>query len=174
MTVGVRVACDLVNELVVAPANEPGETLRELFAFDPESLSDLRARHTSGFTGLAAELHGTVTALDQADLDTAAGALNTLLTRSPAHPHLAKEDGTWSLHHHPVDSDVVGSWTAICAEALARLVGAGYGDRVHLCEAADCRRAYVDTTKNGTRRFCSTTCQNRVKAAARRRRLATQ
>jgi predicted RNA-binding Zn ribbon-like protein len=29
---------------------------------------------------------------------------------------------------------------------------------------------YVDTSRNGTRRFCSTTCQNRVKTAAFRSR----
>jgi predicted RNA-binding Zn ribbon-like protein len=29
---------------------------------------------------------------------------------------------------------------------------------------------YVDVSRNGTRRFCSTTCQNRVKAAAFRKR----
>ncbi|MGH3516357.1 MAG: CGNR zinc finger domain-containing protein, partial [Haloechinothrix sp.] len=39
-------------------------------------------------------------------------------------------------------------------------------------EATDCRRAFLDTTRNGTRRFCSTTCQNRIKAAALRRRRA--
>jgi predicted RNA-binding Zn ribbon-like protein len=31
---------------------------------------------------------------------------------------------------------------------------------------------YVDVSRNGTRRFCSTACQNRVKAATYRRRRA--
>ena len=33
-------------------------------------------------------------------------------------------------------------------------------------------RVYLDASKNGTRRFCSTACQNRVKAAAHRARAA--
>ncbi|MFC6935784.1 CGNR zinc finger domain-containing protein [Actinomadura yumaensis] len=33
-----------------------------------------------------------------------------------------------------------------------------------------CDRVYVDTSRNGTRRFCSTACQNRVKTAAFRAR----
>jgi predicted RNA-binding Zn ribbon-like protein len=32
---------------------------------------------------------------------------------------------------------------------------------------------FVDTSKNGRRRFCSTRCQSRVKAAAHRSRAAT-
>ena len=91
----------------------------------------------------------------------------------PAHPHLAKEQGRWRLHHHPVDAALVPMWTAICAEGIARMIGAGHGDRLGTCEATDCGRVFVDLSKNASRRFCSTTCQNRVKAAAFRRRRAT-
>ncbi|WP_456236959.1 CGNR zinc finger domain-containing protein [Actinomadura physcomitrii] len=34
-------------------------------------------------------------------------------------------------------------------------------------------RVYVDTSRNGKRRFCSTACQNRVKTAAFRARAHT-
>lgn len=44
--------------------------------------------------------------------------------------------------------------------------------RLGVCTAERCDRVYVDTSKNGTRRFCSTACQNRVKAAAFRARHA--
>jgi predicted RNA-binding Zn ribbon-like protein len=39
-------------------------------------------------------------------------------------------------------------------------------DRLGVCAAPRCDRVYVDTSRNATRRFCSTACQNRVKAAA--------
>jgi len=39
-----------------------------------------------------------------------------------------------------------------------------------VCTAPRCDRVYVDTSRNGTRRFCSTACQNRVKAAVFRER----
>lgn len=63
--------------------------------------------------------------------------------------------------------------TAICAEALARLIGAGGEGRFGLCDSGRCDRVFLDGSKNGSRRFCSTTCQNRVKAASFRRRQAT-
>ncbi|WP_235619177.1 CGNR zinc finger domain-containing protein [Embleya scabrispora] len=42
--------------------------------------------------------------------------------------------------------------------------------RLGLCGAPRCDRAYVDTSRNAGRQFCSTACQNRVKAAAFRAR----
>ena len=75
----------------------------------------------------------------------------------------------WRLHHHPADADLVPMATAICAEAVARVIGAGAADRLGTCGADECERVFLDGSKNGSRRFCSTTCQNRVKALARRR-----
>jgi predicted RNA-binding Zn ribbon-like protein len=46
-------------------------------------------------------------------------------------------------------------------------------DRLGVCTAALCDRVYVDNSRSGTRRFCSTSCQNRVKAAAFRARQVT-
>jgi len=78
------------------------------------------------------------------------------------------------LHHHAVDAALVPMWTAICAEGLARMIGAGYSNRFHTCDANDCDCVFFDTSRNGSRRFCSTMCQNRTKTAAFRRRQATE
>ena len=51
-------------------------------------------------------------------------------------------------------------------------IGSAQADRLGVCQAPVCDRVYVDASKNGTRRFCSTACQNRVKAAAHRARAA--
>jgi predicted RNA-binding Zn ribbon-like protein len=61
-------------------------------------------------------------------------------------------------------------WTSICAEAMARLIASGHAHRLGTCEDAECNRVFVDVSRNGSRRFCSTTCQNRIKTAAFRRR----
>jgi predicted RNA-binding Zn ribbon-like protein len=61
-------------------------------------------------------------------------------------------------------------WTSICAAALAELIGAGEAQRLGTCERPDCDRVYVDVSKNASRRFCSLTCQNRVKVATFRER----
>ena len=170
MTPGLRVAVDLVNDVVVRPVHPQEAAVKQLLSFDPWSASGFRPRDAGGFAALAEDLHMIFTALDSADVDTAAAGLNELLEAAPQETHLAKDDGQWVLHHHPRDAALVPAWTSICAEAVARLVADGHGDRAGLCEAEDCGRAFIDTTKNSTRRFCSTACQNRVKTAALRRR----
>jgi hypothetical protein len=170
---GLAVALGLVNQLVVTASLEPQTALREVLDFDPTSTRILRAGDVPGFLTLATNLHGVFVALDRGDTDSAAEGVNELLTACPAHPFLGKDDdGEWRVHHHPAKADLVASWTAICAEALARVIGGGQAARAKLCEATDCRRAFLDSTKNGTQRFCSTRCQNRVKASALRRRRA--
>jgi predicted RNA-binding Zn ribbon-like protein len=118
------------------------------------------------FLALARSLRPVFHALHRGDVDGAAARLNDLLAKHPAQPHLARERGRWRLHHHPVDVALVPMWTSICAEGMARMLGAGYGDRFGVCEAPGCGRVFLDVSRNGSRRFCSTTCQNRVKAAA--------
>ena len=144
--------------------------LAEVFAVDPPSAAQLGVGDVPGFVALARRLRSVFDDLDGGDVDAAASRLNRLLARHPAHPHLAVEDGQWRLHHHPVDAALVPMWTAVCAEGLARLIGAGHASRLGTCEDADCDRVFVDVSRNGSRRFCSTTCQNRVKAAAFRHR----
>ena len=61
-------------------------------------------------------------------------------------------------------------WAAGCATGLAVVLGSEFHDRLGVCTAPRCDRVYVDTSRNGTRRYCSTACQNRVKAAAFRAR----
>lgn len=176
---GAVVAINLVNELViehaygrVARLTDPGAAVQRILAVDPPSAAQLREQDVPGFVALAKRLHGILRDLHRGDLDAAAAQLNDLLATHPAHPHLAKEDGRWRLHHHPVDAPLVPMATAICAEAMARIVGADAGNRFGTCASEDCDRVFLDESKNASRRFCSTSCQNRVKAAAFRRRQA--
>ena len=176
---GVLAAVELVNALSVGqaygrarPPADPHAAMARILAVDPPSAARLRARDVPGFIALAGRLHEVFEALDGGDVDAAAVALNMLLADHPAHPHLAKEDGRWRLHHHPADAALVPMTTAICAEGLARVIGAGGARRLGTCADAGCERVFIDLSKNGSRRFCSTTCQNRVKAAAFRGRQA--
>jgi hypothetical protein len=177
---GVLAAVELVNTLVVThpsggPAAEPDPlaAIERVLQADPPTAALLGEDDVPGFIALARELHGVFRDLDVGDEDAAAARLNDLLAAHPAHPHLAKEDGRWRLHHHPVDAALVPMVTAICAEAMARMIGAGEGRRLGTCDSDDCAQVFVDGSRNGSRRFCSTTCQNRVKAAAFRRRHAS-
>ena len=56
------------------------------------------------------------------------------------------------------------------AAAFAACGYAKYAGRLGVCAAERCDRVYVDTSRNATRRFCSTACQSRTKAAAFRAR----
>jgi len=167
---GLIASVALVNDLVVHPQDDAREAVERVLAVDPPSLALLADADVPGFVALAERLHEVFAALSVEDLDRAAEVLNDLLAEHPSHPHLAKEDGVWRLHHHPVDAPLVPMWTAICADALARGIGSGEGHRLGRCADAGCGRVYVDLSKNASRRFCSTTCQNRVKAAAHRAR----
>jgi predicted RNA-binding Zn ribbon-like protein len=176
---GVLVSIDLVNELVVDRAEEFGSraavaALKRILAIDAVSVAALRPAHAIGFDALARELHRVFADLAGGALDAAAARLNRLLAKHPAHPHLAKEDGRWRLHHHPEDAPLLSMWSAICAEGLASMISADKGSRLGICERVECGRAYVDLTRNGSRRFCCLNCQNRVKVAAFRARARTR
>lgn len=132
-------------------------------AFDPADTADLAA--------VAHRFRSVFAAVGAGDLDTAATVVNELLAESGAHPQLSRhDDEPWHLHYHGADGRLVSGWIAGCATGLAVVLGGEYADRLGVCEAQACDRVYVDTSRNGTRRFCSTTCQNRVKAAAYRER----
>jgi predicted RNA-binding Zn ribbon-like protein len=168
--VGLQVAIDLANALAVEDSTDVFAVVRDALTIDPSSVRRLRRHHAEAFTALANRVRHVVVALHGGDIDAAAGAINVMLAEQSAHPYLAKEGGRWRLHHHPADAELGAMWSAIASDALARLIDAGRSDRAGVCAAPDCERVYVDQSKNASRRFCSVTCQNRVKAAAHRHR----
>jgi predicted RNA-binding Zn ribbon-like protein len=116
---------------------------------------------------VAAALREVFQAHASGDEDRAARRVNELLARTGARPELQQHDGeAWHLHFHGRTNTLVEGWAAGCATGLAVVLGNGVGWRLGVCSASRCDRVYVDTSRNGTRRFCSTACQNRVKAAA--------
>jgi predicted RNA-binding Zn ribbon-like protein len=124
------------------------------------------------FGVVAAELREVFEAVAAGDVDAAANRVNAMLDATGARPALERHDGEpWHLHFHSVDeTSMVKGWYAGCATGLAIVLGGELYDRLGVCTAPHCDRVYVDTTRNGSRRFCSTACQNRVKAAAFRER----
>jgi predicted RNA-binding Zn ribbon-like protein len=119
----------------------------------------------------AAEFRVVFTAVASGVVDTAAHRVNRLLAATGAHPWLDRHDGEpWHLHFHAAEDSLATGWAAGCATGLAVVLGSDLHGRIGVCTAPRCDRVYVDTSRNGTRRFCSTACQNRVKAAAFRAR----
>ncbi len=170
---GLHTVVAIANALAVrtpVSSDEALDELRQILTVDPPSLVELDEQAVTPMMDLATRVEAICTMLIANRVDEAAANVNTMLGEQSAHPHLAFEAGRWRLHHHPADAPLMAMWTAIAAEVFARVIDAGRYDRIGRCEAPDCNDLFVDTSKNGTRRFCSTTCQNRVKAAAYRRR----
>jgi predicted RNA-binding Zn ribbon-like protein len=177
----VAVAVALVNELT------PGEARgREYPAPAQASLASvataaLRAGGRNGrnvtadeaaeLAAAAQQLRAVFEAVAAGDVDLAAAQVNELLAKTGARPQLDRHDGEpWHLHFHGSSDALARGWAAGCATGLAVVLGTEQAGRLGLCTAARCDRVYVDTSRNGTRRFCSKSCQNRVKAAAFRAR----
>lgn len=103
----------------------------------------------------------------------AAGVLNRMLRDTGARPQLDPlPDGGWHVHFHGRDDSLAVGWAAGCTTALALALGSDLAGRMGTCAAERCDVVFVDTSKNGSRRFCSTSCQNRTKTAAYRSRFA--
>jgi predicted RNA-binding Zn ribbon-like protein len=177
MDIVVSVAVGLVNELTPGhahgrPYQPPAPPDRAAVvtgilaagASGPPPVTDEQAAR---FARVAAGLRAVFEATDADDEDRAARLVNDLLATTGAHPQLDRHDGEpWHLHFHGLDDSLVTGWAAGCATGLAVVIGQSLQGRLGVCSADRCDRVYVDTSRNGTRRFCSTTCQNRVKAAA--------
>jgi predicted RNA-binding Zn ribbon-like protein len=119
----------------------------------------------------ARRMRGVFQAVADGSLDKAAADLNALLRSTGARPQLDQLGGDpWQVHFHGHDDTYAVGWSAGCATALALAIGSPLAGRLGVCAAGHCDRVYVDTSRNATRQFCSTTCQNRVKAAAFRAR----
>ncbi len=102
------------------------------------------------------------------DVERAAAATNELLSWSRPAPQLDQHGTTWDLHFHGPTDRLGDGWAAGCAAALALAIGSERAGRLGVCSAPECDRVYVDLSKNGSRSFCSVTCQNRVKNARHR------
>jgi predicted RNA-binding Zn ribbon-like protein len=134
---------------------------------------EVSAQEAAGFCRVAQALRGAFASLAAGDADSAARRVNVLLAETGARPFLDSHDGEpWHLHFHGADASLVTGWAAGCATGLAVILGSNLHGRLGVCTAPRCDRVYVDVSRNGTRRFCSTSCQSRVKAAAFRARQA--
>jgi predicted RNA-binding Zn ribbon-like protein len=178
----VRVAVDLVNLLTAGEARgrrydppEAGERTAAVgVVLRAGGGREATWEEAAELCFVAAELRGVFEAVSAGAVDDAAEQVNAVLARTGARPELERHDGqSWHLHFHAADNSLPNGWAAGCATGLAVVLGGDLHDRLGVCTALRCDRVYVDTSRNGTRRYCSTTCQNRVKTAAFRARSAS-
>ena len=60
------------------------------------------------------------------------------------------------------------TWVTLTVAGLAHLIDSGGGGRLRCCDRAGCGTAFLDTSRNGRRHFCSVRCANQVNVANHR------
>lgn len=108
------------------------------------------------------------------DEDGIAALVNEMLREAGALPQLVTHDG-WGYHLHATrdDAPLADRMLVEAAMAFVDVVRQDELDRLRVCGADDCADVLVDVSKNRSRRYCSTSCANRVNVAAFRARQAS-
>ncbi|MGW7053726.1 CGNR zinc finger domain-containing protein [Streptomyces sp. NPDC054887] len=176
-----RRALDVVVELVnTAPESDQSERGDDRLA-DIEALYGFVRLHqfsdvgtlTEADLGAVRDVRGRFAEVFAAqDPRTCAELINQLVAAAGTTPRLTDHDGfDWHVHYFAPGASVADHLAADCGMALAFLVVSGEQERLRRCEAPDCRRAFVDLSRNRSRRYCdSRTCGNRLHVAAYRAR----
>lgn len=108
--------------------------------------------------------------LEAEDDQEASKKVNELLDAYGATPRLSTHSGDPHLHFEPVESAMVCWLGAITAMGLASVIVEHGVDRFGVCGSGTCNDAFIDTSRNRSRRHCSNTCSTREAVAAYRKR----
>ncbi|MER7764813.1 CGNR zinc finger domain-containing protein [Streptomyces sp. NPDC097619] len=172
-----RRALDLVVDLVnTAPDEDQPDGLSDVAALrdfvrehEISDVGELGARDLAGVRTVRTRFAQVFAARNAR---TAAGVINELVASAGTTPRLTDHDGyDWHVHYFAPGASVGDHIAADCGMALAFIVVSGERERLRRCEAPDCRRAFVDLSRNRSRRYCdSRTCGNRLHVAAYRAR----
>ena len=119
-----------------------------------------------------AELRRWIRELDAVFSNPSVESLNALLAKTTSRPYISTHDDRdphlhFSQETAPID-ERVKAYTAI---GLATLFCEA-PSRIGRCARETCEIVFVDTSRNGKRRFCSTRCATQVHVADHRRRVS--
>ena len=103
--------------------------------------------------------------------DELVGGINDILREANALPQLVRHDEfDWHIHATPLDAPLAERIRVEVALALVDIIRASATDRLRVCEAHDCDGVLVDLSRNGSKRFCTVRCGNRMNMIAYRER----
>lgn len=172
-----RCALDSVVDLInTAPAIAGREALAEvadLRAFvERNQVSEIGRLDRHDVTAVQAVRARFAEVFATTDDASASTMLNAMIAEAGTTPRLTDHDGyDWHVHYFAPGASLSDHLAADCGMALAFLIVAGERERLRRCEAPDCRHAFVDLSRNRSRRYCdSRTCGNRLHVAAYRAR----
>lgn len=159
-----RLAADLVN----TPAEHftPGRLAPVLSAHGvvERTLSDLQAESLLAWSRELEECFG------GQDVEQRCQRVNALLRRSASTPRIALHDGDPHLHYGSAEADAAAHVRAMTAAGLAHIVCSAGPNRLGRCLRAACSVAFVDTSRNGRRAYCSARCANNAAVSRHRER----
>jgi predicted RNA-binding Zn ribbon-like protein len=158
--------------------SEP-EAVRALLA----DRSDLRGPVTrvdlDALRHLREELTAVFSACTQGDPAAGVERLNALLISHPVHPVIVPTQGPARRDRRPYQLSLSGSGSVSdrfitgAVMGLATVLTQFGPDRLGRCGLACCTGVFVDTSPNGSRRYCSEQCGNRANVTAFRFRRRT-
>ncbi|MER7954030.1 CGNR zinc finger domain-containing protein [Streptomyces sp. NPDC096030] len=153
------------------------EAVRELFGAASQMARRVTDADVTRFRSVRARLRAVFTAADGGDHTQAVDLLNSLLLEFPVSPQISGHDylddeghPRWHMHLADHPSNATAGFAAIAAMGLAFHLTEFGADRLGLCQASPCRNAYLDTSTNRSRRYCSDRCATRANVAAYRAR----
>ncbi|WP_425508065.1 CGNR zinc finger domain-containing protein [Streptomyces bathyalis] len=153
------------------------ESVRELCGANRQTARRATEADVARLRAVRTRLRAVFGAASEGDETRAVDLLNALLMEFPASPQISGHgdlaaDGRprWHMHlaEHPVTA--AAGYTATACMGLAfHLTDLGV-ERLGICQAAPCSKAYLDTSTNRSRRYCSDRCATRANVAAYRAR----
>jgi len=110
-------------------------------------------------------------AWDASDDATAVARLNALHAECSVQPRLARRDGgAWAFRWDGPGLRASAFAPGLCASALLEEIERHGRRRLGTCAGVPCRCAFLDRSRNHSRRDCTDQCADRVNQAAHRRR----
>ena len=107
------------------------------------------------------------------DRDDAVAEVNRILREAKALPYLARHDALdWHIHATVPEAPLAERMRVEAALALMDVIRMNETARLRVCEAIDCAGLVLDLSRNGSKRFCSVRCGNRMNMIAFRERRA--
>lgn len=148
--------------------------LRAFFADRPRSRASCTKADLQQMRQVRDRLRDVFETVQTGDAPLAVKGLNALLDEYPVRPVVTDhDDARWHLHLREVGS-TTERYVARAVMGIAMLVTELSPDRLGICQAAPCRNAFLDTSTNRSRRYCSERCATRANVAAYRARLREQ
>lgn len=177
-------------ELAVRLVNSASNGGHQDMLSEPEAVramladrSDLRGPVTrvdlDALRHLRDELTAVFSACTQGDPAAGVERINALLISHPVHPVIVPTQGPGRRDRRPYQLSLSGSgsvsdrFTAGAVMGLATVLTQFGPDRLGRCGLACCTGVFVDTSPNGSRRYCSEQCANRANVTAFRFRRRT-